>query len=179
MGRRRLGENIPPNFLRREVLPDGGYAPTLGDLVLRNLLGVPPPWTCSDDVSADRGELSASVRAAPACRVCAPRVAPCSACSAGRGSSLNRPGAEWRRCPGRRHHDQSRPGLPVAPPCPRQPARRPRACGGTASGAACRRRRHRGAATRNDRNANRFGAGPDAPRPTGRWPRHRTSIGWS
>ena len=42
MGRRRLGENIPPNFLRREVLPDGGCAPTLGDLLLGKLLGVPP-----------------------------------------------------------------------------------------------------------------------------------------
>ena len=37
-----LGEKIPPNFLRREVFPDGGRTPTSRDVLLGNLLGVPP-----------------------------------------------------------------------------------------------------------------------------------------
>ena len=67
-------------------------------------------------------------------------------------------------------------GPPAAPPCPLRPAPPPRACVGSASGAACRRPRARGATSRRRRRRDGFGAGSVAPRQTARSPRRRTST---
>ena len=68
-------------------------------------------------------------------------------------------------------------GPPGPPPCPRRPASRPRACADPASGAACRRRRARAAASLNRRPGAGSGAGPAARRQTGRAPPRHISIG--